>query len=202
MATIEEIKKLRDLTGAGVNVVKEALDKSNGEIDLAMKYLREKGIAKAEKRADKDAKNGILGTYIHSNNKFVIIVEVVCETDFAADGDDMKNFGKTLALHIAAMNPRYISVESVDKDELESEKKSYEKDLEGKPEEVKAKIIEGKLEKYYKDMVLLKQQLFTDDKKTVEDLYNETVAKIGEKILITRFFKITLGEDLVSASQV
>lgn len=198
MVTIEQIKELRALSGAGVNAVREALENSGGDTNGAIKYLREKGIAKAEKRKDKTASNGILGTYRHTNSKLVVLVEVACETDFAAKSPDMAKFADEVALHIAAMSPKYVSVETVDSVELESEKKSFEEELAGKPEEVKSKILEGKLAKFYKDTVLLKQNLFTDENKTVEDLLNELIAKIGEKIVITRFFKVTLGEELIT----
>ncbi len=200
MATLDQIKELRTLSGAGVNAVKEALEKSNDNMENAMKYLREKGIAKAEKRKDKVASNGILGTYIHGNSKLVVVVEIACETDFAADSQDMKTFAKDLALHIAAVNPKYISVESVDKDILDEEKRIAEQGLEKKPEEIKSKIIEGKLEKFYKENVLLKQTLFTDENKSVGDYLNEMYAKIGEKIQITRFYKIQIGQNTVAAA--
>lgn len=194
MATIEQIKELRDRTGAGINAVREALEISKGNIDEAIKYLRQKGIAKAEKRKDRVAKNGILGTYIHPNNKVVVVVEVNTETDFAANSEDMMKFAKDLALHIAAKTPKYINVDSIDANELRKEKDVYEKELEGKPEDVKTKIIEGKLSKYYEDVVLLKQVLFTDENKLVEDYLNELIAKIGEKIEISQFSLFRVSE--------
>lgn len=199
MPTIEQIKDLRNLTGAGVNAIREALEKSKGDFDLAVKYLREKGIAKAEKRKDNVAKNGILGTYVHSNSKLVVVVEIACETDFAANSADMKRFAQDLALHVAAMNPKYISVDTVDATELENEKQVFVKELEGKPEQIKEKILQGKLEKFYKENVLLRQPLFQDDKKTVEDYLNEMVAKIGEKMVLSKFYKIQVAENTVSS---
>jgi elongation factor Ts len=197
MATIEEIKELRKLTGAGVNAVREALDASNGNFDEAVKYLRSKGMAKAEKRKGKVAENGILGTYVHSNSKFMVVVEVACETDFAAKSEDMVKFANGLALHIAAVNPKYVNVESIDKDVLAAELKSAEQGLEGKPENIKQTIIDGKLEKFYKENVLLKQNYFEDESKTVEDLLNEMLAKIGEKIEVTYFYKFSVGEEVL-----
>lgn len=197
MATIQEIKELRALTGAGVNAVREALEATNGNVDESIKYLRSKGMAKAEKRKGKVAEHGILGTYVHSNSKFVVVVEVACETDFAAKSEDMVKFAKDLALHIAAVNPKYVNVDSIDKDVLEREKAAAEEGLEGKPENIKQTIIDGKLEKFYKENVLLKQNFFSDESKKVEDLLNEMLAKIGEKIEITYFYKFAVGEEVL-----
>lgn len=197
MITIEQIKELRALTGAGVGAVREALENSNGDVNEAIKHLRAKGLAKADKRKGKVAEHGILGTYIHSNKKFVVVVEVACETDFAAKSEDMAKFANDLAVHIAAVNPKYISVSSVDKDTLAGELKAAEAGLENKPDEIRKTIIDGKLEKFYKEVVLLKQTLFTDESKTVEDYLNEMLAKIGEKIEVTQFYKFQVGEPVV-----
>lgn len=197
MATIEQIKELRDLTGAGVNAVREALEASNGNIEESVKYLRNKGMAKAEKRKGKVAEHGVLGTYVHSNSKFVVVVEVACETDFAAKSDDMIKFSKDLALHIAAVGPKYVSVESIDKDVLATEMTAAEQGLEDKPENIRKTIIDGKLQKFYKETVLTKQSFFSDETKTVEDLMNEMVVKIGEKIEVTYFYKFSVGEPVV-----
>lgn len=199
MATIEEIKELRKLTGAGVNAVREALDASNGNFDEAVKYLRSKGMAKAEKRKGKVAENGILGTYVHSNSRFMVVVEVACETDFAAKSEDMVKFANGLALHIAAVNPKYVNVESIGKDVLATELAAAEQGLDGKPENIRKTIIDGKLEKFYKDTVLLKQNYFEDESKTVEDLLNEMLAKIGEKIEVTYFYKFSVGEEVLAS---
>ncbi len=200
MATIEEIKELREMTGAGVNAVREALEVSKGNKEEAMKYLREKGVAKAEKRQEKSAVNGILGTYVHSNKKVVTVVEVNCETDFAANSEDFIKFANDLAVHVAAMNPKFINTESVSKEEIEAIKQTAKEDLEGKPAEVQEKILEGKLTKHYQDIVLVKQNLFQDDSKTVEDYKNELVAKIGEKIEIKSFNKFEVSVAPVSCS--
>lgn len=194
MITVEQIKELRSMTGAGVSSVKEALEHSKGDTDEAIKYLREKGIAKGEKRKDKVAKNGTLGVYIHNNNKLVVVVEVASETDFAANTPEMQKFAKDLALHIAAVNPLYVSVEAIDEATLNNEKEIANSGLEGKPENIKESIINGKLEKFYKETVLLKQDFFVDETKTVEDALNEMVAKIGEKIQITQFYRVKVTE--------
>jgi elongation factor Ts len=200
--TIDQIKELRNATGAGVSAVREALEKSQGDMTEAVKYLREKGMAKAEKRKGNEINQGILGTYLHSNSKLIVVVEVGCETDFAAKSPDMGKFAQDLALHIAAVNPKYISVESVDADVLKTEKEIAQNGLEGKPENIKETIIAGKLEKFFTENVLLKQQLFSDETKTVQDYLSEMVAKIGEKIIISRFYKIQIGEETVYSNSV
>lgn len=199
MATVDEIKQLRDMTGAGINAVREALKETGEDIEAALKYLRQKGIAKAEKRSGNNASEGVIGTYIHSNNKVVVVVEVNSETDFAAKGEDMQKFANDVALHIAAMNPRFASVDAVPAEELEKEKDTHMQDLEGKPEEVKERIVEGKLQKFYKDSVLLKQSFFLDDSKTIEDLLNDLITKIGEKIVVKGFSRFEVAKDTVSS---
>lgn len=198
MITIDQIKELRNLTGAGVGAVREALETSEGNIEEAMKYLRAKGLAKAGKRKGKVAEHGVLGTYIHSNKKFVVVVEVACETDFAAKSEDMIKYANDLAVHIAAVNPKFINVESIDKDTLANEVKAAEAGLDNKPQQIRQTIIDGKLEKFYNEVVLMKQTLFTDESKTVEDYHNEMVAKIGEKIEVTQFYKFQVGEAVLS----
>ena len=192
-ATIEQIKELRARTGAGVGAVKEALEFSNGDNDKAIQYLREKGLAKATKRAGKQADNGILGVYVHGDHRMSVIVEVATETDFAARGEEVRKFADDIALHIAAMDPQYVSVESIPAEILENEKKTFASDVEGKPAEIAEKIIAGKLEKFYADTVITYQKLFSDETKTVKDYMNELVAKIGEKVEITRFVKVKIA---------
>lgn len=199
MATLEQIKELRNLTGAGVNAIKEALDKSNGDISKAVIYLREKGIAKADKRKDNVVANGVIGYYFHTNKKLMVTVEVACETDFAANSPDMVEFANALALNVAALSPRFVNVKSINQKELDSEREIYSKDLEGKSDEIRNKILEGRLSKFYEENVLLKQKLFTDESKTVEDYLNEMISKIGEKIVITRFVVVKHGGDLLVA---
>lgn len=190
------IKELRAKTGAGITAIKEAIEHSGGDVEKAITYLRQKGVAKAEKRAQKEANEGVLATYTHHNQKLVVVVEVNTETDFAAKSEDLQKFANDIAIHIAALDPSFISVESVDPSILEKEKQVFEKELEGKPEEVKNKIIEGKLGKFYQDNVLMKQELFSDSSKTVEDYLNELIAKVGEKIVIRRFYRFELGKDV------
>jgi elongation factor Ts len=191
--TIDQIKELRERTGAGVGAVKEALEHAQGDNDKAIQYLREKGLAKAAKRAGKQADNGTLGVYVHGDNRMVVVVEVASETDFAARSEDLKKFANDIALHIAANEPLYTSVESIPENIIETEKATFAQDVEGKPAEIAEKIIAGKLEKFYADTVITHQQLFTDETKTVQDYMNELVAKVGEKIEITRFVKMKIA---------
>ena len=198
--TIDQIKELRNQTGAGVGAVRDALEASKGDMKEAIKYLRLKGLAKATKRQGNAVENGILGTYVHSNNKVVVVVEVACETDFAAKSEDMSKFAKDIALHIAAVSPKYVAVESIDEDTLAGELKVAEQGTDNKPEEIRKAIIDGKLDKFYQENVLIKQKLFTDETKTVGDYLNEMVAKIGEKIQITQFIKMQVSEAMVISS--
>ena len=197
MATIDEIKEVRDLTGAGINAVREALNETGGNKEEAIKYLRKKGMIKAVKRGDKNASEGIIGVYVHSNHKFVVTVEVNTETDFAAKSDSIKKFADDIALHVAAVNPLYVSVESIPTADLNKEKEFFLQELSGKPESMKDQILEGKLQKFYSDTVLIKQSFFLDNTKTVEDLINDLVIKIGEKIVIKSFYKFEVSKPTI-----
>jgi elongation factor Ts len=193
--TLDQIKELREKTGAGITFCKKALEETNGDMDKAAELMRKQGIAKAEKRADKSAAEGIVGSYIHSNNKVAALVEVNCETDFSAKSDTFVEFAHDLAMQVAAMNPLYKDINSVPTEILEKEKNFYREEIikEGKPENMVDKIIEGKLRKYYEDNCLLNQKFFKDDSKTIQDYLNEIIAKIGEKIEIGRFVRISVG---------
>ncbi len=197
--TIDQIKELRNRTGAGVGSVKEALEFAQGDNDKAIQYLREKGLAKSAKRAGKQADNGILGIYMHGDHRMSVVVEIATETDFAARSEDVRKFADDIALHIAANETLYTSVESIPAEILENEKKTFANDVEGKPAEIAEKIVAGKLEKFYADTVVTHQQLFTDDSKTVQDYLNELVAKIGEKVEITRFVKMKIAAHAVTS---
>ncbi|MFQ5492555.1 MAG: translation elongation factor Ts [Candidatus Dojkabacteria bacterium] len=191
--TLDQIKELRTRTGAGVTAVKQALEESKGDTEKAIASLREKGIAKAAKRADKRANNGFIAHYIHGNGSMGVLLELNSETDFAARSEEFQELARELAVHVAAMDPEYIAIEHVPPEVIEKEveiaKKSVDK---GKPDEVVNKIVEGKLEKFYKEVVLLEQAYVKDDSKQVKDLLNEALAAIGEKIEVGRFcrFKI------------
>jgi elongation factor Ts len=199
MATIEEIKKLRDQTGAGINAVREALAAGGDDFEAALKYLRQKGMAKAEKRKGNATSNGIVGFYMHTNNKFAVLVEVNLETDFAANSADVKEFANKIALQVAAANPEVVNPEDIDPKRTEEVKDEVLKELEGKPENVKENILKGKLDKFYQTATLMKQELFGGDGKTVEDYLNELIAKVGEKIIIKSFVRMEVGKDLIQA---
>lgn len=194
--TIDAIKELRQRTGAGVGSVKEALAQSK-DMQEAITFLRQKGVAKAAKRAGKSADNGTLGLYKHSDSRLMVVVEVATETDFASRGEDIQKFANDIALHIAAQNTEYVSKSTIPAEVIEQERKVAEKDVEGKPKDIAEKIMDGKLAKFYEQNVLLNQKLFIDDSKTVQDYLNELVAKVGEKIQITRFVKVALGNEVI-----
>ncbi len=194
--TAKMVKALRDKTGAGMMDCKKALEHANGDEQKAIKWLREKGIAKAQKRAGKVASEGLIGSYIHSNGKIGVLVEVNCETDFVAKSEKFKDFVKNIAMQIAATNPLSVSVEDLPEDVVEKEKEIYRKQLEGenKPDHIKEKIIEGKLKKFYEEVCLLNQPYIRDENLTIQDLLNELVAVLGEKIVVRRFVRMELGE--------
>jgi elongation factor Ts len=197
--TLAEIKELRARTGVGINHVKEALEHSGGDLEKAIVYLREKGIAKAAKRAGNATNNGLIGHYMHGKT-IGVMVELQSETDFASGSEKFQELARELAMHIAAQSPDYISKEEVPADVLETEKKVYAKDVEGKPEQIAEKILEGKLSKFYEEVVLLEQPYVRDDSKKIKDLLNEYIAALGESIKIKRFVKMQLGLDPIMAT--
>ncbi len=196
--TAKMVKELREKTGAGMMDCKKALEASGGDEEKAMAWLREKGIAKAQKRAGKTASEGMIGSYIHMNGKIGVLVEINCETDFVAKSDKFQEFAKNVAMQIAAANPLYVSAEDVDEEVLQKEKEIYEKQAkeEGKPDKIIPKIVEGKLKKFYKEVCLLEQPYIRDDSLTIQDLLNEMVSVLGEKIVIRRFVRFEVGEKL------
>jgi elongation factor Ts len=198
--TLDQIKELRTKTGVGIQAVKQALEKSDGDMEKAVVYLREQGIAKAAKRADKATNNGMIGHYIHGN-KIGVMVEFLTETDFACSSDKMQELSKNICMHIAAQSPEYISIEDIPEDVIEREKKIYSKDLEGKPDNIKEKILEGKLAKFYEELVLMEQPFVKDEDKKVKDLMNEYIAALGEVVKINRFIRTYLGGDVIVAEQ-
>ena len=190
------VKALREKTGAGMMDCKKALQDSGGDEEKAVAWLREKGLSKAQKRADRTASEGIIGSYVHSNSKIAVLVELNCETDFVAKNDSFKELAKNLAMQVAAANPMCISPEELPQDAIEQEKEIYAKQAQadGKPENVVEKIVEGRLKKYYKEVCLLEQPYIKDDSKQVKDLVNEMIAAIGEKIEVNRFVRMEVGE--------
>ena len=174
---------------------KKALQDTNGDVQKAVDLLRQKGIARAEKRADRSAKEGAIGSYIHFNGKVAVLVEVNCETDFVARTEDFQALAKDLALHIASAKPLAVSVEEMPKDVVEREKAIFEAQVaeSGKPEQVRAKIVEGKLKKFYQEQVLLEQAFVKDDSKTIADLVKAVSGKLGENVVVRRFARFELG---------
>ncbi len=193
--TAETVKKLRDQTGAGMMDCKKALSETGGNIDKAVNFLRKKGLAAAEKRAGRQASEGVIGSYIHME-KIGVLVEVNCETDFVARTDEFRQFAKDVAMHIAASNPRYLSRDSVPPEVMEREKEIYREQIKDKPEHVIDRIVEGKLKKFYSESCLLEQVFVKDpdQKTTIKDLLTAMVGKIGENIVIRRFVRFQLGE--------
>lgn len=192
----EAIKKLRSMTGAGMMDVKRALDETEGDLDKAANLLRERGIAKAAKKADRVASEGLVGTYVHHNGKIGVMVELNCETDFVARNEQFQELARNLAMHIAMANPQYVGRDEVPQETVQAERAELEKQAaaEGKPANVVEKIVEGRLGKFYAEICLLEQPYIKDDKKTVDTLIKESIATIGENIQVGRFARIAIGE--------
>ena len=193
-----EVKELRDATGAGMMDCKRALEEKGGNFDEAVKYLREKGIAKAAKRASKVASEGAVASYIHLGGKVGVLVEVNCETDFVARGEAFQEFVKDLCLQICSAAPQYITKEEVPTDAYEAEKEVYVKQAAetGKPQNICEKIAEGKMSKWFSEVCLLEQPFVKEDKKKISDLIAELTAKCGEKVVVRRFVRFQLGEGI------
>jgi len=194
--TAENVKILRDKTGAGMMDCKKALVETGGDMEKAIDYLRKKGAATAEKRADRATNQGLVEAYIHAGGRIGSMVEVNCETDFVAKTDDFKSLAREVAMQIAAMNPLYISKDDVSKETIEHEMEIYRTQArnEKKPEQVIERIAVGKLDKYYQEFCLLEQTYIKDSGKTIKDLLLDMMAKTGEKISIRRFKRFHLGE--------
>ncbi|NLH45796.1 MAG: translation elongation factor Ts [Acholeplasmataceae bacterium] len=192
------VKELRERTGAGMMDCKKALTETSGDIDKAIDFLREKGLAAAAKKAGRVAAEGLVEAYIHAGGRIGVLVEVNCETDFVAKTDAFKTLAKDIAMHIAAANPTYLKREEVPTNELEHEKEvlSEQARNEGKPEKIIEKMVTGRIEKYYKEVCLLDQDFVKDPDKTISDLITESIAKIGENISIRRFTRYYLGEGI------
>jgi elongation factor Ts len=194
--TAKDVQELRQRTGAGMMECKKALQENDGSIDKAVDFLRKKGIAKAEKRLGKETSEGMVGSYVHHNGKIAVLVEVNCETDFVARTDDFKNLVRAIAEHIAAAAPLGLDRDSVPLDRVEKEREIFTEQVRqsGKPENLIEKIVEGKVESYYKDVALLHQAWVREPKKSIGDLIKETSAKVGENIQVRRFVRYQLGE--------
>jgi elongation factor Ts len=192
------VKELRVKTGAGMMDCKEALTAENGDFEKAIDFLRKKGMSAATKRSSKAAKDGTVASYIHMGGRIGVMVELNCETDFVAKTEDFQALAKDVAMHIAASNPRYVRSDEIPEDALERERAIYRSQLaqEKKPEKMWDKIIEGKLNKYYEEVCLLNQKFIKNTDITVETLTNNMIAKTGENIVIRRFARFLLGEEL------
>lgn len=194
--TAEMVKELREKTGAGMMECKKALEATNGDMEKAILFLRERGMAAAQKKASRTAKEGLITSYIHAGGKIGVLVEINCETDFVARNDDFKELAKDIAMQIAAVKPLYVKREDVPEDVLAKEKEIYltQAKNSGKPEKVWDKIVEGKLESYYQEVCLYEQPFIKDPKIKIKDLIAQAVGKIGENIQVKRFVRFQLGE--------
>lgn len=194
--TAEQVKQLRDKTGAGMMDCKAALTEAGGDMEKAIELLRKKGLASAAKRAGRAAKDGVIGHYIHMGGKIGVLVEVNCETDFVARTENFQSLAREIAMHIAAASPVYVRREDIPADVLEKEKEIYRAQFAGqnKPPQVIEKIVEGKLESYYAQVCLLDQPFVRDQNVTIKQLIAEAAAKTGENIMVSRFVRFELGK--------
>jgi elongation factor Ts len=197
MINAQMVKSLRDKTGAGMMDCKKALESTNGDEEKAMVWLREKGLAKAQKRAGRATSEGWIGSYIHSNGKIAVLVELKCETDFVAKSEKFQELAKDLSMQVAATSPVCVSPDQLPQDLLEKEKQIFlhQAREEGKPDNIAEKIVEGRIKKYYKEVCLMEQPFIKDDSKSIADLINEAVAVLGENIQVGRFTRMALGEE-------
>ena len=196
--TAAMVKELRETTGAGMMDCKKALTEMDGDKQKAIDFLREKGIAAAAKKDSRIAAEGAVVSYIHGDGRIGVLVEINCETDFVAKTDDFKAFAHDIAMQIAAANPACVRREEVDQANLEHEREVLRKQAleEGKPEKIVEKMVEGRIQKYYKEVCLMEQPFVKDPDKSIEDIVKEKIAKIGEKISIRRFVRYQLGEGI------
>lgn len=192
--TIEDIKKLKELTGVGLTDAKKALVDADGDFDAALEAMRKKGLTKAEKKGDREARAGVIDSYVH-DGRIGVVVEVNCETDFVARLDDFKTLAHQIAMQIAAMNPTYASEDDIPAEERDRVKQELmaSESLASKPEDMREKIVEGQLSKHFQEQVLLNQAYVLDDEKTVRDHVQENIAKLGENIVVRQFRRIELG---------
>lgn len=193
-----QVKELRERTGAGMMDCKKALNEVDGIMDKAIDYLREKGLAAAAKKEGRIAAEGIVEAYIHGGGRIGVLLEINCETDFVAKTDEFKQFARDIALHIAAAKPLYLVKQDVPEEVLEHEKNVLKAQAlnEGKPEKIVAKMVEGRIEKYYKEVCLMEQAFVKDPDKSINDIVLEKTAKIGERIVVRRFARYEMGEGI------
>ncbi|HUC99125.1 MAG TPA: translation elongation factor Ts [Candidatus Polarisedimenticolaceae bacterium] len=190
------VKNLREKTGAGMMDCKKALAESGGDLDKAVDYLRQKGLAAATKKASRTASDGAIGAYVHPGGKIGVLVELNCETDFVARTAEFQNLLKDIAMQIAAANPRYIRAEEVPSGHLEKEKEIYRRQAleSGKPEKVVEKVVDGKIDRFYSEVCLLEQSFIKNPDQKVSDILTEAIARLGENIQVKRFSRYQLGE--------
>ncbi|MGQ9467821.1 MAG: translation elongation factor Ts [Anaerolineae bacterium] len=196
--TTAMVKELREATGAGVLDCRKALETTGGDFDAAVAYLREKGLAEAAKKVDRNAREGLIEAYVHHGNRVGVILELNCETDFVARTEKFRALAHDLALHIAFASPRYLSRDRVPDEVVEEERRIYRTQAleEGKPENVVDRIVQGKLEKFYQSVCLLEQAFIKDEDRTVEQVLKEHTALLGENIVVRRFVRYELGESI------
>lgn len=193
--TAEMVKSLRQQSGAGIMECKNALKESNGEVEGAVTFLRKKGLAKADKKADRETSEGTVSTYIHPGSKIGVMAELLCETDFVANTADFQQLARDICMHIAASKPRFVSRDEVTEDVLEKEKEIYAAQARdsGKPEKLIDKIVIGKMDKFYEENCLLEQKFIKDSDNTVQDLIKQKIATLGENILVGNFCRFEIG---------
>ena len=193
--SIEDIKRLRELTGVGMTDAKQALDAANGDFDAALKEMRKKGLTKAEKRGEREARQGLVGSYNH-DGRIGVVVEINCETDFVARNEIFQDLVKDVAMHVAASNPAYVSSEDIPAEAREAKKQELlaSDALKGKPADMAGKIVEGQLSKYFAELCLLEQPFIKNPDQTVGDYVKDHNARLGENIVVRRFHRIALGE--------
>ena len=192
--SVDDIKKLRDLTGVGLTDAKKALTEAEGDFDKALEEMRKKGLTRAEKKGDREARMGLVDSYVH-DGRIGVVIEVNCETDFVARLDDFKTLVHEIAMQVAAMSPEYVSEADIPEEEYARVKQELltSDTLKSKPAEMREKIVEGQLKKHFADKVLLSQRYILDDDKAVEDHVKESIAKLGENIVVRQFKRIELG---------
>jgi len=193
----EAVKALRELTGAGFMDCKRALEETGGDVDKAVLMLRERGLAAAAKKSDREAREGLVSSYIHTGGRVGVLIEVNCETDFVARTDEFQRLVRELAIQVAGLSPRYVDVADIPAAALEAKKAELREDpaVSSKPAEIQEKILEGQLKKWYREVCLLEQP-FRDEERSVRELVTERIATIGENIVVRRFTRYALGEDL------
>ncbi len=188
-----DLVKLRELTGAGMSDCNSALKEANGDLKAAQDIIRKRGLDIAKKKSSREAKEGIISSYVHAGAKLAVMVEINCETDFVARNETFQAFAKDLAMQVAAAHPLFVKAEDISAEVLEKEKSMFADEVKGKPDAIREKILEGKMAKRFEDICLLNQKFIKDDSKTIQEYLNDTIAKLGENIIIRRFVRLEVG---------